>query len=293
MCCLRVEYQEMNNQTRERLLQYFATKASPQTLSIVRKFFKIIGQERAPLEVSSESGLGRGRDYVRLALSCLRRDQVLELLSGTKHKQELVKQFMMANPKDPCFGLGIADYGLRCDEQRIKLYNYYELSSKKDIGRGHLLKLCRKTNVPCKDVERDINYFERVRMSAVDFYDNGEVNFKAYYGPFRPKDILSKFQGLFSPRANKKYGQWMAGEQLFRLLVMCVRYSRQGRSVRTDFWCQTRKILPYLKEFDLQGDAKRLYKDLCGISLDQILTFVCIDLDKRPRTQLYFFLGDL
>ncbi len=283
----------MNAQARKKLLKYFKTKASPQTFSILRKFFRIIGQGPAPLEVSSESGQGGGGDYVRLALSCLRRDQVLELLSETKHKRQMVEQFMLANHEDPCFGMGIADYGLRCDEHRIKLYNYYDLSKKKTLWKGHLLKLCKKTEIPWQDVERDINYFKKVRMSSVDFYDNGAVDLKVYFGPFWSQDILLKFKTLFNAQAIKKYGKWLTGRYLSRLALLCIRYNPQGKSVRTDFWCSTRRIAPYLKQFDLQGDATRLYKDLCAISSSQILTFICIDLDQRPRTQFYFFLDDV
>lgn len=281
----------MNIQARKRLLQYFETKASPQTFRILRKFFRIIDQDLAGLEVSSESGQGGDRDYVRLALSCLRRDQVLELFSETKHKQQAVKQFMPANHEDPCFGMGIADYGLGCDEQRIKLYNYYDLADNKTLWKEHLLKLCRKTKIPWQNVERDINYFKKVKMSAVDFYDHGAVELKVYYGPFRSQDILLKFQSLFNAQAIRKYGEWLMGGHLPRLALLCIRYNLQGKSVRTDFWCSTKRVMPYLKEFDLQGDAVRLYKDLQAISQKQVLTFMCIDMDQRPRMQFYFLLG--
>ena len=157
----------------------------------------MIGQDHAPLELSSEFGQGGGRDYVRLALSCLRKDQVLELFSETKHRQRTVAQFMLANHADPCFGIGIADYGLHGEEQRIKLYNYYDLSQKKTLWKAHLLKLCRKAKIPWQGVERDVNYFKKVRMSSVDFYDHGAVDLKVYYGPFWSKDIILKFQTLF------------------------------------------------------------------------------------------------
>ena len=282
----------MNIQARKKLLRYFETKASAQTFGVLEKFFKIIGQDPAPLEVSSECGQRGGRDYVRLALSCLRRDQVLELFSQTNHKQA-VEEFMLANHDDPCFGMGIADYGSGCDEQRTKLYNYYDLLKNKTLWKDHLIELCRKTGISWQDVERDIDYFKEVQMSAVDFYDHGEVHLKVYFGPFPSQDILTKFLNLFNAQAVKQYRKWLDGESLSQLALLCIRYAPQGRSIRTDFWCQARHIVPYLREFDLQGDAVRLYKDLCAISTNQVLTFICVDMDQRPRTQFYFLLDNL
>jgi hypothetical protein len=119
------------------------------------------------------------------------------------------------------------------------------------------------------------------------------VDLKVYFGPFWSKDVLLKFRSLFNAAAVKKYEKWFTQEHLSRLALFCVRYNPKGKSIRTDFWVSTRRIAPYLETFDFRGEAQRLYKDLYHISQKQILTFICIDLDKRPRTQFYFYLDEI
>ena len=280
----------MNIRVRKNLLQYFKTKASAQTYNILKSFFSFIGPDPAPLEVSSEYGQDGQGDYVRVALSCLTRDQALKLFALTKHPRQVVESFMFDDHQDACFGMGIADYGTESAQQRIKLYNYYDLSRKRALWKEHLLELGEKAGVSRLELKRDIGQFKKVRMSSVDIYDNGKIDLKVYYGPFFSKDFPSKFQSLFDTRTIRKYKDLLGPGLLSRLVLFCVRYNSDGKSIRTDFWCSARRIVPLLKRLDAHGDATRLYKDISALTTSRNLSFICIDMDKRPRTQFYFFL---
>ena len=62
------------------------------------------------------------------------------------------------------------------------------------------------------------------------------------------------------------------------------------KSIRTDFWCATRNIKKYIHNFDDSSFTYQLYEELKRFR-NLELTFICIDLDKRNRTQYYFALS--
>ncbi|MBF0618810.1 MAG: hypothetical protein HQL19_01450 [Candidatus Omnitrophica bacterium] len=283
----------MRHKIRQNLMLYLHQKISSGTRRVLTRFFSIKSCASADLELSSESTQGKEGRYARLALTCLRREEVLALFSEAGCSKRKVVPYMFDNEQAPCFGMGIADYGLSRKERRIKLYNYYHLVPAGMDWQAHIRKVCKKARISWARVALDIACFGRARMSAVDLYDDGKTDLKVYFGPFLSTDIVGKWRHLFKPKAVQKYRALLKDKALSRLVLLCVRYGKTGRSVRTDFWYETRRVLPYLKALDPQRHAARLYTDLRSAGAALKLTFICVDLDQRPRTQFYFELKEL
>ncbi len=282
----------MDATTRLNILHYVKSRTSPGTSRLLKKFCCLKPRITGSLEISSESTQGAGRDYARLALTCLRREQVISLFAEAGHARAAVEPYMFDNHKDHCFGMGIADYDATRDERRMKLYNYYHLSLQKVPWRAHIRKVCHKAGISLPQIEKDLLYFKKARMSAVDLYDSGKVELKVYFGPFLSRDITGKFKGLFKKRTVLRYKELLSTGHLPDLVLFCARYGTHGRSIRTDFWNGRERPLAILEALDTQGEGLRLYHDLAAITSALRLTFTCVDMDQRPRTQFYFEIID-
>ena len=242
------------------------------------------------VEISTDSAQAARCSYLRLALTRLDWRQVLALFAAARYSQQQVSRLMLANTRDHCFGIGLADYRSARRESRVKLYNFYHRSTVPVDISGHLKRTVDEIGSDWQPVKEDLRLFRKVRVSAVDFYRDGERDLKVYYGPFLTRDIWGRFREIFPREARSRYRELAAAGALPPLVLFCVRNGSSGRSVRTDFWYMTRHIPVYLRLVD-NGTASRLYRNLGLIKQRAILTFVGMDLGLRPRTHFYFELN--
>jgi hypothetical protein len=71
--------------------------------------------------------------------------------------------------------------------------------------------------------------------------------------------------------------------------MLVIRYQKDDKwSVRTDFRFDASDVNRHLRHFDRTGAARKLYQALVPIANIVRISYICIDMDKRPRIQFYF-----
>jgi len=275
-----------------KLLYYFKNK-DEYIFNIVKNFamFKSDDTLGRYIEVSSEASKKQDKKTFRVALTCMKKNQLLKLIKvGKLGKREEIKNYLFNNSKDDCFGLGLAKYENNIEDNRFKIYSYYYRSTKEIDIEDNLKRNSQLANINFLSIEKDIKEFKKIKMSSVDFYSNGEKAIKVYYGPFLTNNFFSQFNHLFNKSTLAAYRQLFLQRKLPDIFLLCIRYMQNKKSIRTDFWCATRNIKKYIHNFDYSSFAYQLYEELKRFR-NLELTFICIDLDKRNRTQYYFALS--
>lgn len=267
------------------LLRY---KASAQTCRILEQFLALEDGSKRSLEVSSDSTQDPGKEYLRVALFVLKREEIANILLGTKLHNLDANSFLFSNNRDYCFGVGIGDYRSQGRESRLKLYNFYHKSRKTVVARRHIRDICEKGGISFSPVAKDLELLRAIPFSSLDIYDDGAVGLKVYSRYLLTKDILRNYGTLLNGDVFNKYERLLREGCLPKVFSFCVRYNGSLRSVRTDFLCNTGQVLPYLNVFDSDGSAGRLYQELLRHKATIELTYIGMDLHNRPRTQFNF-----
>ena len=261
---------------------------SPGTNRIFKKFLTLEDVFNKHLDVSSDSTQNTPKHYLRAILSRLRRDELMKLLSQQDlHGLDLDK-LIFSNRDDPCFAIGINDYKTNKIESRLKLYSFYYLLHKKINVHKHITTMCSQCGISPSWVAKDFDLLKDIRISCADLYLNGSFALKVYSQFFLTKDILGKYQGVFTARTLDNYKRLFYSKYLPKVGMLCIRYYGKSRSIRIDFLCNTTRVRPYLDTLDLSGSAMRLYDNIAGIGKLPKLKFITIDFNKKPRTQFYF-----
>lgn len=251
-------------------------------------------RENRPLvniELSSESMGATPKTDLRLALSRLRSREIIKMIKnlGPKYLTNVLPHFMFSHHNEPTFGLGLAAYPGTKPDCRIKLYNYYHLCRRKIQPEQHVTDIAKRIGLSASSLEKDLSRFKRIHMSSVDFYNSRRRHMKVYYGPFPIRDLVLKYRDLWNQEQHHFYRRLSLDHMVPGEFLFCIRYmSSMKKSVRTDFRLDVRLgIRKYLAYFDASGSATKLYNELKEIGIPK-LTFLCIDIDQRPRTQFYF-----
>ena len=263
-------------------------KASPQTLKVLGAFLQLPDDGLRALEVSSDSTYKTSEDYLRMTVFLLDRAACAGLLTATGFSPAEIERLLISDPREACFGFGVSAGRRASSENRVKIYNFYHRSRRRVDVQGHLKKICRHSGVSYAMVCKDLEGFKSIPFSSVDVYQNGQAGVKVYSDYCLSKAILSKYKGMFKAPALERYAALVRTGALPATFLFCFRYAPGVRSVRTDFFCNSVRVLPYLEAFDPQGAGTRLYEQLLAMKMKVRLTYMGIDVDARPRTQFNF-----
>ncbi|MDD5020420.1 MAG: hypothetical protein PHH75_06520 [Candidatus Omnitrophica bacterium] len=270
----------------------FGLKENPLFFHALKLYFSIkrLRKQEPWFEVSSESSPRRASTASRIALTSLKKNDACRLFKLLNIKEE-AKRYMFGNKRNSCFGMGIAVYKDRqlLQDTRYKLYNYYHLSKNKLNPGRHLEKIAGELRLNTCRIRRDIRRFGKIRMSAVDLYEQGERSLKIYYGPFATDALFTIYSDLLTNKSIKTYKECWKKGWLPPKVMLVIRYQKNDAwSVRTDFPVDTSDVKKHLRHFDKTGAARKLYQALVPVANIIRISYICIDLDKRPRTQFYF-----
>lgn len=274
-----------------KLLQ-FGLKENPLFFRAMKLYFPIkqIRRQEQNFEVSSESSGRHARTASRIALTCLTKSDACRLFRLLGIEAE-AKRYMFRNNEDNCFGIGIAIYKDRSllRDTRYKLYNYYHKSKTGTDQAAHLKTIAARLHLNVSRIASDIQRFRKIRMSAVDLYETGERSLKIYYGPFPTDALFAVYDDLLNKKTIKTYKEFRRKGWLPPKVMLVIRYQKNDIwSVRTDFPFDTSDVKKHLRHFDKTGAARKLYQALVPVANIIRISYICIDLDKRPRTQFYF-----
>ncbi len=274
-----------------KLLQ-FGLKENPLFFRAMKLYFPIkqLRKQEQNFEVSSESSPHRAATASRIALTCLTKNDVCQLFRLMKIESE-AKQYMFHNDEDNCFGIGIAVYKDRSllRDTRYKLYNYYHKSKTEIDPARHLKTIAAKLKLNVSRIASDIQRFKKIRMSAVDLYNTGERSLKIYYGPFPTDTLFGIYSDLLKHTSIEAYKKFWTKGWLPSKVMLVIRYQKDDKwSVRTDFRFDASDVNIHLRHFDRTGAARKLYQALVPIANIVRISYICIDMDKRPRIQFYF-----
>lgn len=247
------------------------------------------GDEKS-FEVSSESLPRRAASVSRIALTCMKKTDACRIFRLLGIETE-ARRYMFRNGRDNCFGIGMASYKDRplLRETRYKLYNYYHRAQAPSDPARHVTAIASRLRLDIACIASDIQRFRKIRMSAVDLYKTGERGLKIYYGPFPTDSLSTVCASLLKKGALKTYERWRKIGWLPQKVMLAIRYQQKGsRSVRTDFPFDSSDVATLIRHFDKTQAAQRLYQPLLFAANAIRITYICIDMDKRPRTQFYF-----
>lgn len=271
--------------TRALLRQY---NISPRTNHIFKKFLTLENVSTKSLDLSSDSTQNAGNSYLRAILFRLRRDELVKLLPQQDLHGIDLDKLIFLNWDDPCFGIGVNDYMTDKVESRIKFYHFYHQSHQKINVHQHIETICGQCGISPSWLAKDFDLLSDIRTSCTDLYFNGSFGLKIYSQFFLTKDLFGKYREVFNASALNNYKKLFNSGYLPKIGQFCIRYYGGSRSVRVDFMCNTRRILPYLDAFDLNGSAMRLCQNIANIKKNVKLSFISIDFNKKPKTHFYF-----
>jgi len=247
------------------------------------------GDEKS-FEVSSESLSRCAASVSRIALTCMKKTDACRIFRLLGIETE-ARRYMFRNNRDNCFGIGVASYKDRplLRETRYKLYNYYHRAQDQSNPAGHVTAIASRLCLDTARIASDIRCFQNIRMSAVDLYETGKKGLKIYYGPFPTDSLTTACASVLKKGVLKTYERWRKIGWLPQKVMLAIRYQQKGsRSVRTDFPFDSSDVTTLIRRFDKTQAAQRLYQVLLSVANTIRITYICIDMDKRPRTQFYF-----
>lgn len=287
-----ISIMDVNIALRKRLFSILCVRSSQDFIEYLRVYEDLPMPRKESFEVSCELVSGMRRDSARLAILGLHRQDVLRWLYRCHREIPLIQKLLFNNTTE-CFGIGLTDYPLGLGVCRIKIYNEYGLSKSQVDERSHIQSLFAILNIPDNDYKQDLERFGKVHMSGIDWDCNGQATIKVYFGFFQSGQSVNSLKQSLSDDDSFYYNTLRDNGLLPETFLFCIRYSRGGRSVRTDMRVQTRKIVPYLRIFDHQGEIERFLADFSSVFLRLSLEFVSVNLLPVKKVQFHFCLGKI
>lgn len=263
-------------------------QGSPDFVKYLRAYEGIARPPGETIEISCELVNGIRKDRGRLAVFDLRRQDVLNWLAACQFKVPLIEDLVFENTTDKCFMIGLADYPARERGCRIKIYNEYGTSTSVAGGEEHAQRLFSLLNIPGHEFQKDRALFRKIKIGAVEWGQSRRAIVKIYFGNFSSEQLFGRFSGVLSPQDLSCYDRLRKNGMLPRIFHFCVRYSRQGRSLKVEFNCQTRRIGPYLDMFDPKREASKLFLELHRLSPGLRMEFLSLQGVPDRKVQFYF-----
>ena len=275
-------------QLRKKFFDLLCCHSSSDLIQYLRAYEGLSIPPKELLEVSCELVNGKKADGTRLAITCLRRQDVLEWFSACRKKEPLIQDILFENAAEDCFGIGLADGPLGADACRIKIYNTYGRSQLLVRKIQHIQKLFPLLNISDAKFKKDLELFRKIEGIAIDWDHQGPATIKVYYGYFDSEQLfVAPFQAL-SKEEILCYDILRQQGLLPRMFLRCARYSRDGRTFRTDMRFQTKRVVPYLRILDHQREASRFFVDFYKIFPDLELEYISMQWAPVEKMQYYF-----
>lgn len=262
---------------------------SPDFVKYLRAYDSIPRPKGESLETSCELADGIREDRGRLAIFNLQRQDVLNWIAACQLKIPSVEDLVFGNTIDECFMIGLADYPSKARGCRLKIYNEYGTSKSLDTGDKHAAQLFSLLDIPDYEFKKDFELFKKIKIGAVEWDGQQRAMIKIYFGDFDSKQLLGRFSGMFLKEELLCYGQLLKKGLLPKKFHFCIRYSRkEGRSLKIELNCQTRKVVPYLDMFDQRREAAKFFLELYRLFPGLRMEFVSIQWDPAQKVQFYF-----
>lgn len=278
---------DVSSEQRKTIFDYLCRNGSPELIKYTRAYEGITRPPHETMEVSCELVDGMRADRCRVAIFNLTRQDVFRWLNACKINLPS-GEIVFENAIDECFMIGLADYASNDRGCRIKIYNEYGTSKAVKRGEAHAKKLFSLLDVPDHEFQRDLEFFAKIKISAVEFDSFQIPLIKIYYGNFDTELLFGRFSKLLTTDEMAVYHRMREIALLPDVFHFCVRYSKSGRSLKIELNCRSRKIVPYLKLFDERREASSFFAELYRMCPDLRLEFVSLQWTPLRKVQFYF-----
>ena len=279
---------KISTELRKKLFDLLCRNSSPDFIKYLRAYESLSRPPQESFEVSCELVNGIRVDSMRLAMECLRRQDVLRWFSACRFKIPLIQGLLFENTTDECFGIGLADYPPESGICRMKIYNFYGRSQSQARKVAHIQQLFSLLNIPDGEFRKDWKRFRKVQFSGIDWDREGRATIKVYFGFFDLEKLFGSLSEALSKEEILCYDILRKKGFLPETFLFCVKYSRNGRSLRTDMRYRTRRIVPYLKMFDHKREASKLFVDFYRSFPGLQLEYISMQWSPVQRIQFYF-----
>lgn len=281
----------ISTEFRKKFFDLLCRNSSPDFIEYLRAYEGLPRPLQESFEVSCELVNGIRVDSMRLAIMCLHRQDVLRWLSACRRKISLIQDLLFENTTEDCFGVGLADYPSGSGVCRMKIYNAYGRSHPEVRKAAHIQQLFSLLNIPDVEFRKDWEQFRKVGISGIDWNREEQVMIKVYFGPFHPEQLFASFWEALLKEDILCYDVLRQKGLLPEAFLFCVRYSRDGRSLRMGMLCRTRKVVPYLRMFDHKQEVSKFLVDFYRIFSGLSLQFISMQWVPVQKMQFYFLVG--
>lgn len=280
----------MSPDQRKQLFNVLCSRSSPNFQKELRSYEAMSQPKSESFEVSCELIDGVRVDQMRVAIMCLYRQEVMNWLVLHHPSIKDVEELLFNNPYEDCFGIGFADYPQEQGVRRVKLYNCYGHQKIQPPMREHIFKLFAMLGLPDEEFREDLQIFDRVRLSCIDWDAEGRPALKVYFGLFHNESLFNDYSNVFSQGEMDRFKELQQQGLMPELFNVGVKYEANKRSVRLDMCCQEGDVQSYLKRFDRQGDIESF---LGSYDMFQVrsLQYIGLQVMRVEKVQLYFWLN--
>jgi len=275
---------------RKKVFDLLCRDSSPDFIKYLRAYEGIPRPPSESFEISCELINGIRNDSARLAVFDICRQDVLRWLSACQRQVPLIQDLLFENATDECFMIGLADYPSSSRGCRFKIYNEYSSSLSQIGDGGHAQRLFSLLNISDVAFKKDLDLFKKVKIAAIEWDHQQRAIIKVYFGNFHLEQLFTSFSEALFKDELLCYDNLRKKALLPEIFHICVRYSPQGRSIKMEFNCQTRRVVPYFEMFDQQRQAAKFFADLFRITPGLRLEFLSVQWLPAPKVQYYFLL---
>jgi hypothetical protein len=275
-------------QLRELFFLLLCRRSSPEFHTYIHAYQGIARPPYESFEVSCELMNGIKTDRMRMAILGLGRQDVQRWMTASKGKDPLLEDILFENKKEACFGIGLVDFSYGQGISRAKIFNEYGHIPTQSQKRKHIRQLFSILKMSSLEFEKDLNLFESIKLSSIDWDLQGQARIKVYYGPFTPQIMQEKFPELINRDGNLNYHHLERNDLMPQAFEICARYGFQRPSLKVNMKCRRGRTIPYLKMFDNKREASRFFVDFYRTIPALELTYICEEWDPIQKTQFYF-----
>lgn len=241
------------------------------------------------LEVSCELVDGARKDRARMAVFNLRRQEVLNWLEGCRINIPSFEKLVFENEIDGCFMIGLADYLSEERGCRLKIYNEYMTSKSVGGGGEHAEQLFSLLDIPDHEFKKDLRLFKKIKIGAVEWDREHNALVKIYFGDFDSRELLGRFSKILHEEERLCYERMRSDGLLPEVFHFCVRYTKEGaKSLKVELNCRTRRIVPYLEQFDPNREAAKFFRELYRLFPGLRMEFMSMQWAPAQKVQFYF-----
>jgi hypothetical protein len=281
----------ISTDSRKKLFDLLCRNSSPDFIEYLRAYEGLSRPPQEQFEVSCELVNGIRIDSMRLAVTFLRRKDVLRWFSACHRKIPLIQDLLFDNTTDECFGIGLADYPSGSGICRMKIYNDFGPTVSQARRVAHIQQLFSLLNIPDAAFRKDWERFKILDLLGIDWDRDGQAVIKVYFGPFHLGQLFGSLSDVLFKNEILYYDILRQNCLLPHAFFLVAKYSQDGRSQRTDLRLRTRKFAPYFKLFDHKREASKFFIDFYRIFPGMRLEFIGNQWAPSQKTQFYFMVG--